>query len=112
MSETEALPRETGSEKTTPCPICGADLPAVSTEYGSTTAGACPNCVEGAQLEAQKAAAAAADERGYPAGAPSEEWKHDELDAYAAAAGVEVDGTKAEKAAALEGVPEPEHPQA
>lgn len=52
-----ALPRETGAEKSgKQCPVCGADLPAVTTPYGSTTAGACSECSDDA-LEAQKAAA-------------------------------------------------------
>lgn len=54
-----SLPRETGSEKAGTCPVCGNDTPAVTTSYGSTVQGACPDCVAKGedQLEAQKAAA-------------------------------------------------------
>lgn len=68
MSETsEALPRETGAQKSDrDCTSCGAALPAVTTAYGSQVAGACASCTDGDQLQAQVAAAetepAAADE--------------------------------------------------
>lgn len=112
------LPRETGNEKSSAtCPTCGEQLPVVSTPYGSTVAGACPNCVGGAQLEAQKAAAEGDEQRGYPLGDPSEEWKGDQLQAFADAAGVDLAGSKGSKAAMLEAIgdarpPEPENPQA
>lgn len=59
MSENNlSLPRETGVEHSgAACPKCGATLPVVTSAYGSTTAGACPNCSAPAQLEAQVAAA-------------------------------------------------------
>lgn len=61
MSESEILPRETGSQKSgKECAECGRDLPMVTTNYGSFVSGACSSCTEGDQLEAQKAAA---DER-------------------------------------------------
>lgn len=54
-------PRETGSQKSgLACKLCGTDLPAVTSTYGSTSPGACPSCwpaVAPTQLAAQKAAA-------------------------------------------------------
>jgi len=67
-----AQPRETGSEKSGfTCKLCGAQLPAVTSIYGSVSPGACPSCwpaVAPTQLAAQKAAA---DEPVEPAPAPA-----------------------------------------
>lgn len=119
MSDLTALPRETGNEKSTPCPTCGKDLPSVTTAYGSTVAGACPDCVGGAQLEAQKAAADGDAERGYPLGDPSDSWKTEQLVRYGEEAGVDLTGSKGSKASLLSAIgesrvqlPEPENPNA
>jgi hypothetical protein len=57
----EALPRETGVEKSgASCPNCGGEIPSVTSSYGSIVKGACPECSKD-DLEAQRAAADAAD---------------------------------------------------
>lgn len=68
MTDTqEALPRETGEEKTTTeCGTCGTQLPVVVSPYGSRTTGLCPKCWGAAagtpdQQAAQQAAADQAD---------------------------------------------------
>lgn len=112
------LPRETGSAKSeSTCPTCGATLPAVTSRYGSVTAGSCPNCTGEALDVAEKALQQDVAERGYPLGDPSADWKTGQLEAYAADAGVDLSGNKGSKAAMVEAigetrVPEQEHPQA
>lgn len=66
----EPLPRETGSEKAAECPVCGTEVPAVETAYGSVVRGACPKCSGDEQLTAQKAAAGEAEAAGTSTDAP------------------------------------------
>lgn len=65
MTKKLSQPRETGSEKAgSSCGKCGADLPLLTSPYGSTSPGVCPKCwpeQASTQLEAQTAAAEAKD---------------------------------------------------
>lgn len=107
MSDVTALPRETGSDKSElTCTTCGTELPSVTTAYGSTTAGACPNCTGESLAEAEKALERETAKRGYPAGDPSEDWKGEQLEKYAEANDIDLTGRKGSKADMLKAIGE------
>lgn len=116
MSDETPLPRETGSDKSgTTCFTCGTDLPSVSSPFGSVSAGSCPKCSKGSLREAELALAQGTEDRGWPLGDPSEDWKVSHLTAYAEAAGVDLEGAGRSRTSLVERIGDkraPESPQA